>query len=90
MAVLTSFRPAWSRQLAVGWLSLLLLVAAVAPLLPLPYPPGLPDLAEDSEDEDVSYGGSGKRTSFENGFGSPRRVEGASGGVVNGKGRVGR
>lgn len=47
MAVLTatSLRPTWSRRLAVGWLGLLLLVAAAAPLLPLPYLPGLPDLA---------------------------------------------
>lgn len=45
MAVLTSFRPTWSQRLALGWLSLLLLTAAVASLLPLPYPPGVPDLA---------------------------------------------
>jgi peptide/nickel transport system permease protein len=29
----------------LGWLGLLVLVAAAAPLLPLPYPPGTPDLA---------------------------------------------
>lgn len=44
MAVLNSFRPTWTQRLALGWLGLLLLVAAVAPLLPLPYSPGLPDL----------------------------------------------
>jgi peptide/nickel transport system permease protein len=45
LAVLTSFRPTWSQQLAVGWLGLLVLMAAAAPLLPLPYLPGTPDLA---------------------------------------------
>lgn len=44
MAVLTSFRFIWAQKLALGWLGLLVLVAAVAPLLPLPYPPGVPDL----------------------------------------------
>ncbi|GAB3875462.1 hypothetical protein GCM10028824_30900 [Hymenobacter segetis] len=45
MAVLTSFRPTWPQRLALGWLGLLVLVAAAVPLLPLPYPPGTPDLA---------------------------------------------
>ncbi|GAB2853381.1 ABC transporter permease [Hymenobacter ruber] len=45
MAVLTALRPTWLQRLALGWLALLVLLAAAAPLLPLPYPPGVPDLA---------------------------------------------
>ncbi|MBH8559648.1 ABC transporter permease [Hymenobacter negativus] len=45
MAVLTTFRPTWLQRLALAWLALLVLLAAAAPLLPLPYPPGVPDLA---------------------------------------------
>lgn len=33
------------RKLAILWLSLVVLAAALAPLLPLPYPPSVPDLA---------------------------------------------
>ncbi len=35
----------WPRKLALGWLAALALAAALAPVLPLPYPPALPDLA---------------------------------------------
>lgn len=35
----------WSRRLAAGWLGLIVLAAVLAAVLPLPYPPGVPDLA---------------------------------------------
>lgn len=44
MAALTFCRITWAHRLALGWLGLLVLVAAGAPLLSLPYPPGVPDL----------------------------------------------
>ena len=43
MAVLTPFR--WGRLLAGGWLSAVVLVALLAPILPLPFSAAVPDLA---------------------------------------------
>lgn len=43
----TSF--SWSRTLALGWLGLVVLAAALAAVLPLPYPPSVPDLAHVTE-----------------------------------------
>lgn len=34
----------WARSVAIGWLGLVVLVALLAPMLPLPYQPGVPDL----------------------------------------------
>ncbi len=45
MAVLALASAPWPRKLALLWLSFVLLVAALAAALPLPYPPGAPDLA---------------------------------------------
>lgn len=42
---MTSAPSSWSRTLAIAWLSAVLLTAALAPVLPLPYLPGTPDLA---------------------------------------------
>lgn len=51
---MASLSPAFSRlsrrqRLALAWLVGLLLLAALAPWLPLPYPPGTPDLAHVAE-----------------------------------------
>ena len=40
---------AWARALALGWLGLVVLAAALAAVLPLPYPPSVPDLAHVTE-----------------------------------------
>ncbi len=45
MAILTRPTLPLSRKLAFAWLALLVLVAALAPVLPLPYAPSTPDLA---------------------------------------------
>ncbi|MBF9222951.1 ABC transporter permease subunit [Hymenobacter ruricola] len=45
MAVLTTFSFSWTQKWAFAWLGLLVAVAAVAPALPLPYLPTVPDLA---------------------------------------------
>ncbi|OGX85471.1 hypothetical protein BEN47_14790 [Hymenobacter lapidarius] len=45
MALLTPAFRLWSQWLAVLWLGVVLLVAALAPVLPLPYSPNSPDLA---------------------------------------------
>ena len=45
MAILTISR-SWPQRVALGWLSVLLLLAVLAPVLPLPFQPGVPDLAE--------------------------------------------
>ena len=42
---MTSAPNSWSRTLAIAWLGAVLLTAALAPVLPLPYLPGTPDLA---------------------------------------------
>ncbi|SFQ18838.1 peptide/nickel transport system permease protein [Hymenobacter arizonensis] len=39
----------WPRKLAVGWLTLVVLTALLASVLPLPYSPGVPDLLNASE-----------------------------------------
>ena len=44
MAILTASY-SWPRYAALAWLSLLLLLAVLAPVLPLPFQPGVPDLA---------------------------------------------
>ena len=45
MAILTSTSLSWLQKLALLWLGLVLLAAALAPVLPLPYLPDMPDLA---------------------------------------------
>lgn len=40
---------AWPRRLAALWLGLIVLTALLAGVLPLPYPPGVPDLAHVAE-----------------------------------------
>ena len=45
MAALARLRLSGARWLALGWLAAVLLVAALAPWLPLAFPPALPDLA---------------------------------------------
>lgn len=45
MAILTAPALSWPRKLAILWLVLVVLAAALAPVLPLPYPPSVPDLA---------------------------------------------
>ena len=39
----------WSRTLALGWLGLVVLAAVLAAVLPLPYPPSVPDLTHMTE-----------------------------------------
>jgi peptide/nickel transport system permease protein len=45
LAILTLPSLSWAQKGAVAWLGLLVLVAAVAPALPLPYSPNVPDLS---------------------------------------------
>ena len=45
MAILAFTPNSWSRKLAIFWLSLVVLTAALATVLPLPYLPSAPDLA---------------------------------------------
>ena len=45
MAIVTAAAFSWPRRLAFLWLGLVLAAAVLAPVLPLPYPPGVPDLA---------------------------------------------
>lgn len=45
MASLTASTRAWPRRLALLWLGAVVAAAALAPVLPLPYPPSVPDLA---------------------------------------------
>jgi len=45
LATLTRLWLRWPRGLALGWLAVVVLVAALAPYLPLPYAPAVPDLA---------------------------------------------
>lgn len=45
VAGLAALTLAWPQRLAVLWLALVVLTALLAPVLPLPYPPGAPDLA---------------------------------------------
>lgn len=49
MASLTACARTWPRRLALLWLGGVVLMAALAPVLPLPYPPGVPDLARVSQ-----------------------------------------
>ena len=45
MAIVTPASSSWSQKLAILWLGVVLLAAALAPVLPLPYLPSTPDLA---------------------------------------------
>ncbi|WP_210513776.1 ABC transporter permease [Hymenobacter terricola] len=45
MAILTFAPLSWAQKLALLWLGLVVLAAGLAPVLPLPYRPGVPDLA---------------------------------------------
>ena len=57
VAGLTAVAP-WPRKLAILWLSLVVLTALLAAVLPLPYPPGIPDLAHVAQSPFIA-GGSG-------------------------------